>query len=290
MKSKKILVIYHGNCPDGFAGAWAAYKKLGNRAEYVGVEDRRVLPKNAKGKEIYLIDLVYPKELLKKLIKENKRVVAIDHHITAKDSMMLVSEGLFALDHSGAVLSWLYFHPQKKVPQFLRHIEDFDLWKFKLAGTKELRAFLDSKTWSFKLCDELAGNMESVSKTNVYLEKGKAILEYQEKVVEDLALRNSEYVSFAGYKTLVLNSPVLQSQIGNALTKKKPPIGIVWNEHDGRIFVSLRSNGAVDVSKIAQKFGGGGHKAASGFSFGTGKKFPWKRNPLSSLRKRGSKI
>jgi phosphoesterase RecJ-like protein len=33
---------------------------------------------------------------------------------------------------------------------------------------------------------------------------------------------------------------------------------------DGRIRCSLRSRGAVDVSAIAQKFGGGGHQAASG--------------------------
>ncbi len=33
---------------------------------------------------------------------------------------------------------------------------------------------------------------------------------------------------------------------------------------DGRIKVSLRSSGAVDVRKIATKFGGGGHKAAAG--------------------------
>jgi phosphoesterase RecJ-like protein len=33
---------------------------------------------------------------------------------------------------------------------------------------------------------------------------------------------------------------------------------------DGRIRCSLRSKGGVDVSKIARKFGGGGHKAASG--------------------------
>ena len=33
---------------------------------------------------------------------------------------------------------------------------------------------------------------------------------------------------------------------------------------DGRIKCSLRSRGAIDVRKIAQKFGGGGHKMASG--------------------------
>ena len=33
---------------------------------------------------------------------------------------------------------------------------------------------------------------------------------------------------------------------------------------DGRIRCSLRSRGAVDVSQIAAKFGGGGHKMAAG--------------------------
>jgi phosphoesterase RecJ-like protein len=33
---------------------------------------------------------------------------------------------------------------------------------------------------------------------------------------------------------------------------------------DGRFRCSLRSRGAVDVGKIAQKFGGGGHKMAAG--------------------------
>jgi phosphoesterase RecJ-like protein len=33
---------------------------------------------------------------------------------------------------------------------------------------------------------------------------------------------------------------------------------------DGRIRCSLRSRGAVDVCKIAQKFAGGGHPSAAG--------------------------
>ena len=43
------------------------------------------------------------------------------------------------------------------------------------------------------------------------------------------------------------------------------------------ITVSLRSDGSVDVSKLAKKYGGGGHKAAAGFSFKVGRKAPWKK-------------
>ena len=34
--------------------------------------------------------------------------------------------------------------------------------------------------------------------------------------------------------------------------------------NDGKIRVSFRSKGRVDVNKIARSFGGGGHRAASG--------------------------
>jgi len=33
---------------------------------------------------------------------------------------------------------------------------------------------------------------------------------------------------------------------------------------DGQVKVSLRSRGAIDVCKIAEKFGGGGHTMAAG--------------------------
>ncbi len=43
---------------------------------------------------------------------------------------------------------------------------------------------------------------------------------------------------------------------------------LLREEDDGKIKVSLRSKDRVDVSKIAIKFGGGGHKNAAGFTIG----------------------
>jgi phosphoesterase RecJ-like protein len=40
---------------------------------------------------------------------------------------------------------------------------------------------------------------------------------------------------------------------------------LVKQNHEGQIRCSLRSKGEVNVSKIAQSFGGGGHVSASGF-------------------------
>lgn len=44
-------------------------------------------------------------------------------------------------------------------------------------------------------------------------------------------------------------------------------IAVMFREDDGRIKVSLRSKGDIDVAKIAEKYGGGGHKGAAAFIY-----------------------
>ncbi len=43
-------------------------------------------------------------------------------------------------------------------------------------------------------------------------------------------------------------------------------VGVYIRQREDSFKVSLRSNGTLDVAKIAEEFGGGGHRAASGFS------------------------
>ena len=82
-------------------------------------------------------------------------------------------------------------------------------------------------------------------------------------------------VNFLGRRVLASNYPILRSEIGHELLKKKPPLSIIWREKGGRISVSLRSDGSVDVAAIAEKYGGGGHKSAAGFTLEKGEKLPW---------------
>ena len=104
---------------------------------------------------------------------------------------------------------------------------------------------------------------------------GNFLLRYRDKIIKRL-IGNADKVNFEGYSALAVNSPVLQSEIGNALVKKGAKVGIIWSQRNGKRYFSLRSNHGVDVSKLAQKFGGGGHRAASGFSLDIKKSLPWK--------------
>lgn len=273
---KSIVVIYHDDL-DGFGAAWAAWKKFKNKAQYI-VTDYHFAPlEDLKNKEIYIVDFCYEKNtVMKKLLKNNKRVIVIDHHISHKEAVKISSEYSFDLNQSGATLSWKYFHPQKPIPRLLRHIKDMDLWKFKIPHTKELLASLYTYDLEFSLWDKIAKDWEKFNTRQRYLKEGNAIIKYQNKIVKELA-EDSEEVIFEGHKARVVNSPILQSQIGNYIVDHNKKIGIIWSYDKGWLIFSLRSDGKIDVSCLAKKFKGGGHKAASGFDLKSNIKFSWKK-------------
>lgn len=272
---KPIVVLYHANCSDGFGAAWAAHKKFGNRADYIGIEPRTLPEKALRNKEIYILDNCYPAKALIALGKRNKSVTVIDHHISNKNDVKHATHHVFDIKHSGAVLAWRYFHPRKTVPLILRYIEDFDLWNFRMPHSREISVVLLMIGFEFGFFDAFSRRLNDPKTKKDIIVQGRIIIDYEKRMI-DRIIKNAEVVEFAGYRTLAVNSPVLESEIGNILCHKFPPIAIVWRAKNGKITVSLRSNGKVDVSKIAEKFGGGGHKAASGFALKRDGKLPWK--------------
>lgn len=273
--TKKIVVIYHASCPDGFGAAWAAWKKFGNRAEYRPVTHGDP-PLTLRDREVYFLDLVYEPEEMRRVVKEASMVAVVDHHVSARESVRLAHKHLYDIGHSGAYLAWKYFHPNKPLPKLLLHIEDEDLWKFRLSGTKAVNARLELLDFNFKTWDKVIRDFEKPALRRKLIGEGNLLAAYRSRFVARLVSENATPVRFAGYRALAVNAArPFGSEIGNALCKILPPIGIVWQEKEKRITVSLRSNGTVDVSKIAARFGGGGHKAASGFSWPLDRPKPW---------------
>lgn len=273
---KKILVVYHKDCPDGFGAAWAAWKKFGARAEYVPVEPR-VLPRYPiRHGTVYVLDNSLRKSDVQKLVAAKNSVVVIDHHKSSEADVQASPEYVFDLKHSGATLAWAYFHPHKKVPLFLRYTEAIDLWKFD-RKILETTAYLFMHEYTFPRWSAFAKNMENKTKRAAYRNLGKVVLAREDAMVKK-TIKKAEQVLFAGHKVLAVNASLkdLSSALGFALRKKKPPMSIVWYKEGSVLNVSLRGDGSVDVSKIAAKFGGGGHPNAAGFELPWTGKFPWK--------------
>ncbi len=284
MKIKKgeIAIIYHRNCLDGFGAAWSAWKKFKNKAVYLSAEHQvnNEAIDNLAGKEtIYLLDFGYQTtDKIKQLTKNNQNVILIDHHVSQKPFLPFYTKSIYNENHSGAVLAWQYFHPKKPLPKLLKYIEDYDLWKFKIPHTKELMACLDVHKMDFSFWQKIVRDFELAKTRRKYLEEGRIIIKYQNQIIKRL-INYAEKISFAGYSALAVNSPILVSEIGNLLSQKSKTFAVVWRYKKGGIEVSLRSSaGQVDVSRIAAKYGGGGHQAAAGFMIYPNKKLSSKNN------------
>lgn len=267
---KDIVVIYHGQCKDGFGAAYAAWKKFHDTASYIPRKTQTEIPEGLTGKEIYILDYSYPKETLEALISANRSVMVIDHHETAREAVTSLPGNVFDLSHSGAVLAWNHFHPGTQTPRLLLYVEDQDLWKNQLPKTRAFGAALGEAPFTFEAWDHLAETLEDEASLAGFIATGETIARFEEGLIERL-LAFKEKVSFEGQSMYAINcSRLYRSILGHKLATQNEREGgigmaIVYYHYEGAFHCSLRSNGEVDVRAIAEKFGGGGHKNAASF-------------------------
>ena len=271
--SSKNLCIYHGNCPDGFGAAWAVYHALGDDVEFhKGMHQQ--LPPDVTGLDVFLVDFSYKKPVLEGLLKQAASITILDHHISAEQDMAeLLSSGkvggLFDMNKSGAMLAWEWFHPDTPVPKLIEHIQDRDLWQFKLDGTRQITMGLASYPYDFSLWDKLMAStpdeLEALQRDGEALERK---LKIDIKVLIDSGVRR---MVIGGYDVPVLNAPAAYvSEAGNILARGEPFAACYWDHADGRSFSLRSSETGTNVSEVAKQYGGGGHVNASGFTVDIG--------------------
>lgn len=276
-----MVVFYHKDCSDGFGAAWAAWKKFGKRAVYRGLDaggplTQDPLAAKLENADIYFLDRSPSKEELMYLLQRGNDVIIIDHHASSEKVIKSAPRFVYGVKNSGAVLSWKFFHPKKKVPLLLKIVEDRDLWKWRLRLSREITAALDLEPFDFKRWNAVAKQLENLRHRKKYIEKGKVILQFQDKVIKEL-LSRAQKATLRGHRALVVNAPHrFASELGNSMIKRGAPLAIIWADRGNAIRVSLRSDGTVDAGKIAVSHGGGGHKASAGFTIKKKLNFPWK--------------
>lgn len=292
----KPLVLYHDNCADGFGAAFAAWKKLGDEAEYVPMQygvDLATLP-GIEGREVHVLDFSFPRPQMEAIFAGAKRVVWLDHHATAfKDhgftpnapgepAITPLSKHDIILDNnkSGAVLAWEFFHPGVEVPMMIRHIDDRDRWVWKMEGTREFSAALNSCSYDFEHWEHIL-DCEQGSRTGLmdYYIQGAAILRATDQRIKAAVDRDLKKVTLCNNKHgLAANVVNDISEIGNEIAKKSGTFSLTFFIKDNEVICSLRSIAPYDVSVIAKHFGGGGHAQAAGFKMPISKFFSevWK--------------
>jgi len=263
--SDKIMVLYHSNCPDGFGAAWAFRRKFGSSAEYIPVTHGEE-PPCVKDRDVFIVDFSYDRTIMLEMEKEANSLVVLDHHKSAQEHSGDLEFCHFDMEHSGAYLAWTYLFPDDNVPLLIQYIEDRDLWKWNLSFTEEVLSAVDSFEKTFDNWDMLHSYLDAAESIRWKKVKnmGEGILQYKRNLIKSL-LNNSYRTSILGEKVPIVNAPFFQSEMASELATGESYAAAYYYDGESYMF-SLRSKeDGDDVSVIAAKFGGGGHKNASGF-------------------------
>lgn len=271
MMKEKVFCYFHNDDLDGWASSAVVLRKYPT-ATFCGYNYEPKLPILAKEYDIvFMVDCSCSVEEMKYLMENNKKFIWIDHHAKKiLDTLKVMNpDGLRDTDNknSACVLTWKYLFPKKKPSDVLLYIEDQDIWKFTLPNSREINMALniDCKDNRMYLERLLYDDIFAVNLL-MLLEHGTLYLKMETNQI-DFLLKTVRVIDFHGYKTGVINSPLHTSMIGHRLLEKNPDIQVVliWYCFGDDVMCSLRSRGDVNVSDIAMKYGGGGHKPASGF-------------------------
>ena len=276
------LCIYHGNCADGFGAAWVVNKYFhGNVDFFPGFYGKE--PPDVTGREVIMVDFSYKRPVLEKMAESAQMILILDHHKTAAEDLagyrepiwgaQDMSEGIWAvfdMNRSGAGLAWDFLFPLAPRPKLIDHIEDRDLWRFNLGGSAELHVALmsypnDFATWDHWMRPDLNGLPE-------LLVEGIAIERKLKQDVAHLLGAATRSMVIGGVEVPVANLPYMMASEGAGNMAETAPFAATYYDGKDARHFSLRSRGAegMDVSEIAKRYGGGGHRNAAGFQMPIG--------------------
>ena len=155
------------------------------------------------------------------------------------------------------------------MPLFLQHIQDRDIWTYIVPNTLEFVTYFYQQDFNFEQWEIYLDNLQ----VELAVKIGKNWLHYQKKIIDVIIDTSATIITHEidgqQVKVAYCNTPYFKSDIGNKLFEKFPDANFscAWDYdlYRNQTLFSLRStNDRFDVSTIAKKIKGGGHRNASG--------------------------
>ena len=275
-----MKTFFHKSDLDGHCSG-AIVKQKHPATELIGVDyaDRVDRENINPGESIVVLDFCFPKEDMIWL-NENCDLIWCDHHKTSIEMMAEYEkdiDGLRAINLAGCELTWRFFHPDQNVPWATWALGRYDIWDhdahpdilaFQYGMRENEDTWPDSNIWPGYLAANYPGDaFDNIIQLTI--ENGKLILGYEEKQNAKYATSMSYEADFHGYRAIVMNKPFANSLVFKSVYDP--------TKHDLMILFGVKELSAdfkytlfcdkpeIDVSEIAKKCGGGGHKGAAGF-------------------------
>lgn len=328
------LLLYHYPCPDGaFAGlcAWLRLAADGRAVRAVpqaifapatpAERAARVPSFVGPGDTVHLLDFSGGAAHVLALCAAARRVVLVDHHKTAAEDLAALAAGgalpanlevHMDMARSGASLARDVYdvapllaarlggEGAARVLRLVAYVEDDDLWRHALPGSRAFTAGLAGLRLDYDAVANpglwealLALDPDAlIASGGAELARREAVVAAEAAAAVRVAIPPGGEAGGAGGEGggpppppllclgVLSAHPELRSELGNALSRRAageglPPAGAVAYVEPGMaggraaagwLKVSLRSVGAVDTSALSRSHGGGGHANASSFN------------------------
>ena len=296
------IVIYHDNCMDGFTAAWAVSREWPD-AEYVARNYGMNPDLDVLGKHVLIVDFSFRAVILRDMVETGgaASIVVLDHHKTAKDDLApfvrfkdkperftrkvvtsMIADlqhpdgmyadvsdygmpilALFDMDRSGAGIAWDFTHGADTRPELVNLVEDRDLWRFAYGDrSKHAHLCLTSHEPDFSTWDSMMMEIDEV------VNQGRAIAAWQNLLIDEI-IERSYLKEIDGKTAIVVDCPYsLVSETCHRMLdlNEDAHFAAAMVRGEDTVTYSLRSrDDRADVSEIAKKWGGGGHRNAAGF-------------------------
>lgn len=299
--------FYHNDADGHCAAFWVYYLAIADEPSdydtmFVEMTYEKTFPIDIvrKDEQIFIVDFSISPDEMRELLKVTKNVTWIDHHISAIGKYKDFEHDIRGIRYdgiAGCMLTYCYLNHMTKygvgeikpfdismtydVPLFTKLIADWDVWDFKYGNdtryfvtafnaesTQPFEEFWEGLIWDM--------NFKKVSVVNKMIEDGKIMIKYRDGYMKDYTKLGFE-VNFEGYRCFAMNIGNANSEFFKSIDDGSYDILMPFVFNGEKWRVSMYSKGKVDVSKIAEKYGGGGHKNASGFVC---EKLPFKKKIL----------
>lgn len=274
-----MICIYHNADLDGFCSAgivkykYPDVKLIGHN--YGKKLDFSQIPEN---EEIIMSDISLPKdEYFKLLNHSNKKLIWIDHHISAindyenwkdlKTGITILKVGKAACE-----LTWEYLFPDKDIPLIVEYLGKYDTWRIDENWNDVILPFQYGMRLICNSGDSFPitlfnNNEETINFLKRIENNGKLILEYEEQKNKHFCKTSAFEAKIGDYRAICLNGWHLSSTVFESIyDENKHDIMVAF--HLGKKdwhFTLYSSKKDIDCSQIAKIYGGGGHKGAAGF-------------------------
>ena len=205
-------------------------------------------------------------------LNELATLVWIDHHKTALDDAAASGVRIDGIQREGlgaCALVWEWMHRGETMPYSVRLLAEYDVWAHHDAnclpfqyGLRLKSTWPDSEVWR-RLLRPGSGIVYMAD----ILRRGDIALRVEVKTNEIYATSCAYETEFEGMRCIAMNRMCCNSKAFDPIVDpEKHDAMLTWGWRDGKWTVSLyAAREDVDVSVVARRYGGCGHKGAAGF-------------------------